>query len=61
MLRGRRKVKMTTVTYDVIVHLTIDIDADELIDETARDIINQRVDFDAVYGAVCHDVDISAE
>ena len=60
VLRGRRKVKMTTVTYDVVVHLSIAIDADELIDETARDIISQRVDFD-IYDGIVHDVDISAE
>ena len=50
---------MSTVTYDVIIHMTIDIDADELIEECARDIIDSRVNTD-IYGAYVCDVDISA-
>lgn len=52
---------MTTVTYDVVIHLTVDIDADELIDECAREIIDQRLGAIGGYGSVVHDVDISAE
>jgi len=51
---------MTTVTYDVMIHATVEIDADELIDETAREIIDSRIRING-YGVECHDMDISAE
>lgn len=50
---------MTTVTYDIVIYATIDIDADELIDECARDIVDQRV-HGSLGGVEIHDTDISA-
>ncbi len=52
---------MTTVRYDVVVHMTVEIEADELIDECARDIIDNRLDSIGGYGSQVHDIDITAE
>ena len=52
---------MTTVRNDVVVHMTVEIDADELIDECARDIVDSRLGSIGGYGTEVHDVDITAE
>lgn len=36
---------MSTVAYDVVVNMTIEIDADDLIDESARDVIECSLDY----------------
>ena len=48
---------MTTVTYDVEVSMTIEIDAVDLIDEAARDIIKGSVD--DIGAAEIHSLDIT--
>lgn len=48
---------MTTVTYDVVVSMTIEIDADDLIDESARSVIECSLDYAG--NVDLHDFDIT--
>ena len=41
---------MTTVTYDVVVNMTVEIDADDLIEDSARSYIEGCLDY---AGDVC--------
>jgi hypothetical protein len=50
---------MTVVTYNVVIHASIDIDAEDLIEESAREIIENSVE-DIVTTNI-HDIDISVE
>lgn len=53
---------MTVVTYNVVIHTTIDIDAEDLIDECARDIVESCVDdMNARAAVTVHDIDIEVE
>ena len=47
-----------TVTYDVVVSMTIEIDADDLIDESARDILECSLDYAG--NVDLHDFDITS-
>jgi len=48
---------MTTVAYDVVVTMTVEIDAADLIDDCARSLIECSVD--DIGDAVIHDLDIN--
>ena len=50
---------MTVVTYNVVIHASIDIDAEDLIEESAREIIENCVE--DICTASIHDIDISVE
>jgi len=48
---------MTTVTYDVVIHATIDVDADDLIEDSARSLIESNID--GMGQADIHEVEIT--
>ena len=49
---------MTTVTYDVVVQMTVTVDAEDLIEESARSLIECNID--GIGMADIHDIEISA-
>ncbi len=49
---------MTTVTYDVVVQMTVTVDADDLIEDSARSLIESNID--GIGMADIHDIEISA-
>ena len=49
---------MTTVTYDVVVQMTVDVDADDLIEDSARSLIESNID--GIGQDDIHDIEISA-
>ena len=51
---------MTTVTYSVVISTSIDIDAEDLIENSAREIIENRVD-EMTAEVTVHDIDIEVE
>tara|TARA_B100001175_G_scaffold313011_1_gene319946 strand:+ start:1923 stop:2075 length:153 start_codon:yes stop_codon:yes gene_type:complete len=48
---------MTTVTYDVVVHMTVEVDADDLIEDSARTLIESNID--GIGQADIHEIDIT--
>jgi len=48
---------MTTVTYDVVVHMTVEVDADDLIEDSARTLIESNID--GIGMADIHEIDIT--
>jgi hypothetical protein len=48
---------MTTVTYDVVVSMTVEVEAEDLIEESARSLIECSVD--EIGCADIHDLEIT--
>ncbi len=48
---------MTTVTYDIVINATIEIEAEDLIEDSAREIIENACD--EMGQADIHDIEIS--
>lgn len=49
---------MTTVTYDVVVQMTVTVDADDLIEDSARSLIEGNID--GIGMADIHEIEITA-
>tara|TARA_Y100000592_G_scaffold70702_1_gene109959 strand:+ start:219 stop:380 length:162 start_codon:yes stop_codon:yes gene_type:complete len=49
-------IQMTTVTYDIVINATIEVDAEQLIEESAREIIESACD--EMGQADIHDIQI---
>jgi hypothetical protein len=49
---------MTTVTYDVVVQMTVEVDAEDLIEDSARSLIEMHIDGIGI--ADIHEIEISA-
>ena len=49
---------MTTVTYDVVVQMTVTVDAEDLIEDSARSLIECNID--GIGMADIHDIEITA-
>tara|TARA_R110002020_G_scaffold320013_3_gene536030 strand:- start:893 stop:1045 length:153 start_codon:yes stop_codon:yes gene_type:complete len=49
---------MTTVTYDVVVQMTVEVEAEDLIEDSARSLIESGID--CIGMADIHDIEISA-
>lgn len=50
-------IEMTTVTYDIVINATIEIEAEDLIEDSAREIIENACD--EMGQADIHDIEIS--
>jgi hypothetical protein len=48
---------MTTVTYDVVVSMTVEVDAEDLIEDSARALIEMSID--DIGQADIHEIEIS--
>ena len=48
---------MTTVTYDVVVSMTVEVEAEDLIEESARSLIEMSID--DIGQADIHEIEIS--
>lgn len=48
---------MSTVTYDVVIHMTVDVEAYDLIEDSARSLIESNID--GMGQADIHEVEIS--
>ena len=49
---------MTTVAYDVVVNMTVEVDADDLIEDSARSLIECSID--EIGMADIHDIEITS-
>lgn len=58
LLSANGGTNMTTVTYDVVLSMTVEVDADDLIEESARSLIESCAD--DIGMADIHDIEISA-
>ena len=52
------RTNMTTVTYDVVVQMTVEVDAEDLIEDSARSLIEMHIDGIGI--ADIHEIEISA-
>ena len=48
---------MTTVAYDVVVNMTVEVEAEDLIEDSARSLIESSVDIIGM--ADIHDIEIT--
>jgi len=48
---------MTTVTYDVVINMTVEVEADDLIEDSARTLIESGID--CIGMADIHEVEIT--